>query len=84
MGLRYRRRLSILPDLRLNVSRYGISTSIGRRGLWVTYGKRGRRTTVSLPGGLSYSSYSKAHGAARRRSGAGDRRLHEGKTLFAI
>jgi hypothetical protein len=71
MGLRFRRRISILPGLRLNLSRSGVSTSFGRRGLWVTYGKRGRRTTISAPGtGLSYSVVSRAPTAARGRSGA--------------
>jgi len=34
----------------------GVSTSVGRRGLWFTFGPRGTRTTVSLPGsGIRYS-----------------------------
>ena len=45
---------------------------MGRRGLWVTYGKRGRRTTVGLPGtGISYTTTSKAPGGPRARSGSG-------------
>jgi hypothetical protein len=72
MGLRFRRRFSILPGLRLNLSRSGVSTSFGRRGLWVTYGKRGRRLTVGLPGsGLSYTSVSKARSGVRARPGSG-------------
>jgi hypothetical protein len=60
MGLRFRRRISILPGVRLNVSRSGISTSIGTRGAWVTYGRRAR-ATIGVPGtGISYTTTSKA------------------------
>jgi Protein of unknown function (DUF4236) len=56
MGLRYHRRLSLLPGLRINLSRSGASVSIGHRGAWVTVGHGQRRVTVGLPGtGLSYT-----------------------------
>jgi hypothetical protein len=56
MGLRFRRRFTIGPGLRLNVSKSGISTSVGRRGLWFTLGHGKTRETVGLPGsGLSYT-----------------------------
>lgn len=33
-----------------------MSTSVGRRGAWLTFGPRGTRTTVGMPGtGLSYT-----------------------------
>jgi hypothetical protein len=68
VAFRFRRRISIPPGLRLNISRSGISTSVGRRGLWVTYGRGRLRTTVGLPGsGLSYTSTSEASGAAAPR-----------------
>ena len=50
MGLRFYRRLSILPGLRLNASRSGVSLSIGHRGAWLTIGPRGRRATIGIPG----------------------------------
>ena len=56
MGFRFQRRFRILPGLRLNISKSGISTSIGTRGAWLTVGTRGTRTTVGIPGtGLSYT-----------------------------
>jgi hypothetical protein len=56
MGWRYHRRLSILPGLRINLSRSGASMSIGHRGAWYTVGYGQRRVTVGLPGtGLSYT-----------------------------
>ncbi len=57
MGFRFSRRIRILPGVRLNLSKSGVSTSIGGRGAWLTFGKRGTRATVGIPGtGLSYST----------------------------
>jgi hypothetical protein len=70
MGLRYRKRIR-LPFGRLNLSRSGASVSIGRPGAWMTFGHGRRRATLGWPGsGLSYTSISKAQGAAPTRSGA--------------
>ncbi|KAA5952069.1 MULTISPECIES: DUF4236 domain-containing protein [unclassified Pantoea] len=56
MGLRYRKRIKIAPGLSLNISKSGISTSIGGRGATINVSKKGVRTTVGIPGtGLSYS-----------------------------
>jgi hypothetical protein len=56
MGFRFRRTFSIGPGLRLNLSKSGVSASVGRRGLWFTMGPRGTRTTIGIPGtGLSYT-----------------------------
>ena len=46
MGFRFRRSIKILPGVRLNFGKRGISTSIGIRGAHVTVGKTGTRTTV--------------------------------------
>jgi hypothetical protein len=57
MGFRFRRSIKILPGIRLNVSKSGVSTSIGTRGATVNISKRGTRATVGIPGtGISYSS----------------------------
>jgi hypothetical protein len=62
LGFRFRRSIKILPGVRLNVGKRGISTSIGVRGAHVTLGKSGTRTTVSMPGtGLSYTHLEKPH-----------------------
>jgi hypothetical protein len=50
MGFRFTRRLSIIPGLRVNLSRSGPSLSIGHRGAWYTVGPRGRRVTLGVPG----------------------------------
>jgi hypothetical protein len=65
MGFRFRRSVKILPGVRLNFGKRGVSTSIGVRGAHVTFGKTGTRTTVGLPGsGLSYTHLDKPHHAA--------------------
>jgi Protein of unknown function (DUF4236) len=55
MGLRFRRSERVFPDLRLNFSRSGISTTVGTRGATLTFGNRGTSLNIGLPGtGLSY------------------------------
>ena len=54
MTIRFYRRVSLIPGLRLNASRSGLSLSIGHRGAWYTVGPRGRRATVGLPGSGLY------------------------------
>jgi hypothetical protein len=50
MGFRFTRRLSIIPGLRVNLSKSGASVSVGRRGMWYTIGPRGRRVSIGAPG----------------------------------
>jgi hypothetical protein len=57
MGFRFHRTLRLLPGLRLNLSKSGVSASIGTRGAWLTFGRNGTRTTVGIPGtGISYTT----------------------------
>ncbi len=57
--LRFRKSVKIIPGVRLNFSKSGVSTSIGGKGVTVNLGKRGVRSTLSVPGtGLSWSSTS--------------------------
>ena len=58
MGLRFRKIFSILPGVRLNVSKSGVSTSLGGHGATVNVGTNGKRTvTLGIPGtGLSYQA----------------------------
>jgi Protein of unknown function (DUF4236) len=50
MFLRFYRRVSLFPGLRVNLSCSGASVSVGRRGSWLTVGPRGRRMTAGIPG----------------------------------
>ncbi len=64
MGFRFQRRIRLLPGVRINLSKSGVSTSIGGRGAWLTVGRRGTRATVGLPGtGLSYTTNSRSRAA---------------------
>lgn len=70
MGFRFRRTIKIAPGVRLNLSKGGVSTSIGRRGATVNLSKRGSKATVGLPGtGLSYSTPTVPPGGSSRPSG---------------
>ena len=59
---RFRRSVKILPGIRLNIGKRGVSTSIDVCGAHVTFGRTGTRTTVGPPGsGLSYTHLQKPH-----------------------
>jgi len=54
MGFRFQKRVTLIPGVRLNFSRSGISTSIGPRGMSLTFGKNGTYLNAGIPGsGLS-------------------------------
>jgi len=56
MGWRFRRSIKILPGIRLNLSRSGVSASVGVRGAHITVGHGKVRETVGVPGtGISYT-----------------------------
>lgn len=60
MGFNFRKSLKIVPGVRLNITKKGVSSvSLGGKCAHVNLGKKGTRTTVGMPGtGLSYSSFS--------------------------
>jgi hypothetical protein len=61
MGFRFHKSLSLLPGLRLNLSKSGPSVSVGGKGLSYNIGPKGSRQTVGLPGsGISYSETSRS------------------------
>jgi Protein of unknown function (DUF4236) len=54
-GLRFRKSIGILPGVKLNVSKTGVSTSLGGHGATMNIGTRNRTATIGIPGtGLSY------------------------------
>ena len=58
MPIRFRKTFKVLPGVKINLSRGGISTTVGPRGFHLTFNKSGVRQSVGLPGtGLSESSY---------------------------
>jgi hypothetical protein len=56
MGLRFQKRIKILPGVYINLSKSGVSASVGGHGATVNVGSTGRRmVTLGIPGtGLSY------------------------------
>jgi hypothetical protein len=62
MGLRFYRRIKLFPGVRINLSRSGVSTSVGVRGTHITVGHGKVREAVGIPGsGLSYTHVEKTH-----------------------
>jgi Protein of unknown function (DUF4236) len=67
---RFRRRINLLPGVRLNLSKSGVSASVGLRGAWLTIGHGKTRETIGLPGtGVSYTEQ-QSIGAAPGDDGA--------------
>ena len=72
MGWRFRKSIKIMPGVRINLSKTGVSTSLGGRGATVNVSKRGVRGTAGIPGtGLSYSERLDGGGRRRRAGGTG-------------
>lgn len=68
MGLRLRKSIKLMPGLKLNLSKSGMSLTAGRRGACVNFSSRGTRATVGMPGtGISYST---KLGGAKARAAA--------------
>jgi hypothetical protein len=64
MGFRFRRTFKIAPGVHVNLSKGGISTSIGGPGASVNIRGDNVRQTVGLPGtGLSYAQQQRLPGA---------------------
>lgn len=58
MPIRFRRTFTIFPGVKANVSKSGVSFTVGTKGYHLNFSKRGVKQTVGLPGsGLSHSSY---------------------------
>ena len=56
MSFRFRRTLSILPGIRLNLGTSGASLSVGPQGAKITVGPKGVRATAGVPGtGMFFS-----------------------------
>lgn len=56
MGLNFKKSIKIMPGVKINIGKTGVSTSIGPRGAKINIGKRGTRATVGVPGtGISFT-----------------------------
>lgn len=55
MSFRFRQAVRLFPGVRLNISKSGLSVSVGGPGATLNFGARGSALTLGLPGtGLSY------------------------------
>jgi hypothetical protein len=58
MPVRFRRTFTLFPGVKVNVSKGGMSISVGRRGFTLNFSKHGIRQTTGIPGsGISHTSY---------------------------
>ena len=58
MPVRFRRTFTLFPGVKVNVSKGGMSITVGRKGFHLNFSKRGVKQTIGLPGsGLSQTSY---------------------------
>lgn len=63
MPTRFRKTVTIFPGVKANISKGGVSFSMGRKGFTINVGKNGVRRTVSLPGtGISNTEQGKEGG----------------------
>jgi Protein of unknown function (DUF4236) len=69
MRLRFRKRIKIAPGIHINLSKSGISTSVGVKGASVTYGQGKKRTNLGIPGsGLSINTVERVERAQSAES----------------
>lgn len=67
MAWSYRKRITIAPGIRLNISKRGVSTTFGVRGASITMGKNGTYLNTGIPGTGIYSR-KKISGASPTRT----------------
>ena len=70
MGLRFFRRIRVVPGVTVNLSKSGASMSFGVRGAHYTVGSHGRRVTVGVPGTGLYYTQIEGRRRDQGRSGA--------------
>jgi hypothetical protein len=57
MNWRFRKRITLMPGVRLNLSKGGVSARVGIRGAGITLGKSGMTASGGLPGTGFYASH---------------------------
>lgn len=70
MGWKFRKRVKIIPGVRLNISGSGISTTVGPRGVNVNVGKKGAHLNTGIPGTGIYDRHKLTPGASKRQHSA--------------
>jgi hypothetical protein len=58
MPVRFRKTFTLFPGVKVNLSKGGMSISVGRKGFTLNFSRHGVRQTTGLPGsGISHTSY---------------------------
>ena len=58
MPVRFRKSFTLFPGVKVNVSKGGMSVTVGAKGFHLNFSKNGVRQTMGLPGsGISHTSY---------------------------
>jgi hypothetical protein len=58
MPVRIRKTFTLFPGVKVNLSKGGMSISVGKKGFTLNFSKHGVRQTTGLPGtGISHTSY---------------------------
>lgn len=78
----FRKRIKIAPGINLNVSKSGVSSSIGGNGFSVTTGKKGTYVNTSIPGTGIYDR--KKISGSTSNSSSEDRVSSFGCALFIV
>lgn len=74
MPLRFRRTIKIAPGVKLNLSKGGVSTTVGTKNVHFNFGKRGVKRTVSIPGtGISEVDYVKKNPTESEKEKEGEK-----------
>ncbi|MBZ9688614.1 DUF4236 domain-containing protein [Clostridium estertheticum] len=89
MGFRFYKRINILPGISMNLSKSGPSFSFGPKGMKMTLGGKGVRSSFSIPGtGVYYTTYkgykkSSKGGNSRNIQGDGNQTGNSGTSAVA-
>lgn len=68
MAWKYRKRINIVPGITINLSRNGVSSTIGTKGASVSVGKNGTYLNTNIPGTGIYDRQKIGGGTSRRSS----------------
>ena len=68
MAIRFRKSIKLMPGVRLNLSKTGISTTVGVKGASVNLGKKGAYMNTGSPGTGLYSRTKIANADEPRQS----------------
>lgn len=72
MGIRFGKRITLFPGVRMNFSKSGVSWTFGPRGASIGIGKRGTYANIGIPGtGLSYRERVASSGGQTETAQAG-------------